>query len=390
MIATVVAFLICAAWFAVLIRTARGLPALPDLPRGLPLPDKPPLVSVIVAAKEEQDNIQETIKHLMRQSYPRLEIVAVNDRSNDATGARLEELKAWSESRPNDGPPLRVVHITQLPDGWLGKNHAMYQGYRLARGSFLLFTDADVLFQPDAIRDAVAYALRESAEHITLLPRLKSRSFLLKAFVHYFMFCLCLIYPPWLANRDDLRRGGIGVGAFNLIRRDAYEAIGTHEALRMRPDDDLRLGALVKKAGLRQRVVPGADRIGVEWYKSLKEAIKGLEKNIYAGLGYRVSLAVSAVAGQLLFFVLPLFAPLWARGAAFWLFLLADLLFALTYLAVVRRINGERGEDVLALHAAVPVLVWVLTRSIWLAHKRKGVYWRGTFYALNELKRRFR
>src|SRR5690606_24790643 len=130
-------------WGTALVRTWLGMQLIRSVPEGLPLPSQPPLVSVIIAAKEEQENIQETIRHLMKQTYPRIEIIAVNDRSNDATGARMEALKAWSDKRPECGPTLRVIHITQLPQGWLGKNHALYQGYLQARGSYLLFTDAD-------------------------------------------------------------------------------------------------------------------------------------------------------------------------------------------------------------------------------------------------------
>jgi len=388
--ATIAALALCIVWGFVFVRTYLGMPSVRGVPSGLPLPDKPPLVSVVVAAKEEQDNIQATIKHLMRQTYPRLEIIAVNDRSSDATGTRLEALKAWSDGRPERGPSLRIIHVTHLPGGWLGKNHALYQGYQQARGSYLLFTDADVRFEPDAIRDTVAYAIRQGADHVTLLPKLEARTFWLRAFVHYFLFSICLLVPPWVGNRDDQRRYGVGVGAFNLIRREAYEGIGTHRAFAMRPDDDLRLGMLVKQRGYRQRVAAGAKRIAVEWYPTLRDAVRGLEKNLYSGFRYRPALALAGVFGQLALMALPLTAPLWSRGPSLGLFLLADALLVLVYLQHVRKLADERGGEAAALPAVVFLLVWVLARSVWLAHARKGVYWRGTFYSLEELRRRYR
>lgn len=388
--AVIIASLLCLVWGVLLARTILGLKSVRDVPDGLPLQGVPPLVSVIIAAKEEQESIQETIRHLMRQTYPRIEIVAVNDRSNDATGARLEALKAWSDKRPEAGPTLRIIHVTQLPDGWLGKNHALYQGYLQARGMYLLFTDADVRFAPNAIRDALAYALQQSADHVTLLPKMESKTLWLKAFVHYFLFSLCLIIPPWTGHKEGRRRQGLGVGAFNLIRREAYEAIGTHRAFRMRPDDDLRLGAMVKQAGFRQRVAAGAERIAVEWYPSLRHAVLGLEKNLYSGFRYRLPLALSAIVGQLALLALPLTAPLWSRGAALPLFLLADAAIVAVYLLHVRALNKESGKEAALLPASVFLLVYVLARSVWLAHLRKGVYWRGTFYSLEELRRRFR
>jgi len=383
------AFALCIAWGIVWARIRLKRASIGPLPADRPEPAKPPLVSVIVAAKEEQEHIQETIRHIMRQTYARMEIIAVNDRSNDATGAKLEALKAWSADRPGDGPPLKVIHVTSLPEGWLGKNHALYQGYLQAKGTYLLFTDADVRFEPNTVRDTVSFALEERADHVTLLPKLIAGRFWLRAFVHYFLFSLCLFLPPWLGNDDRQRKRGIGVGAFNFIRRDAYEAIGTHRAFRMRPDDDLRLGMLVKQSGGRQRVAGGADRIAVEWYPTLTAAAVGLEKNLYAGFAYRLPAALAAAAAQLLCFVLPLTAPIWSRGPALGLWLMADVFLVLSYLSLVRAFNGERGTEALALPVSALMLVTILLRSVFLAHRNKGVYWRGTFYSLDELKRRF-
>lgn len=385
----IAALVLCIFWSLTFARVRLKLPTVRDLPAGLALPEQAPLVSVIVAAKEEQDSIQETIRHLYHQTYRRMEIIAINDRSNDSTGARLDELKAWSDGKPSDGPAMRVIHITHLPAGWLGKNHAAYQGYLQSKGSYLLFTDADVRFEPNTIRDAVAYALQHHADHVTLLPKLEAKTFWLRAFVRYFLFGICMLIPPWIGNNDNQKRLGMGVGAFNLIRRDAYEGIGTHRKLSMRPDDDLRLGMLVKQAGFRQRVLSGAKRLSVEWYPTLKEAVRGLEKNLYAGFGYRLWKVSLGMLGQLAFYAFPLTAPLWSRGPALGLFLVADLFLIGTYLLHVRRLSNENGIEAAALPATVFLLVAVFIRSVALAHYRKGVYWRGTFYSLEEMKKLF-
>ena len=242
-------------WLAVLLeyrRYARAIPKLsasaePDLTAadGKTLP----LVSVILAAKEEEASIIETVKHLQSQTYPRLEIIAVNDRSSDQTGAKLDALKQWAE-RSDDFPvPITVVHITRLPAGWIGKNHALYQGFQQARGQLLLFTDADVRFQPQAIASAVRYMRREQADHITAVPAMPANGFWLRAFVHYFLFALSMFVKPWRAGDDRSRKHSIGIGAFNLVTRKAYEAAGTHRAIALRPDDDLQLGARIKQIG---------------------------------------------------------------------------------------------------------------------------------------------
>lgn len=377
-------------WAIVLLRTYFGLRTIPDLPDNAPLPDRLPLVSVIIAAKEEQETIGETVRHLLQQTYRRMEIIAVNDRSSDATGANLEALKAWSAGKDNSRIPLKVIHITQLPEGWLGKNHALYQGFLQSKGSFLLFTDADVRFHPDAVRDSVAYAMQEEADHVTLSPKLLSKEFWLRAFVHYFLFSLFMLLAPWRVNSNKQRSFGMGIGAFNLIRRSAYESIGTHRALAMRPDDDLRLGVLVKRHGFKQRIAVGTARIAVEWYTSFREAMKGLEKNLYSGFGYRFSLAAGGILGQLLLFVAPFVLVPFARGLEFFVLCAVDGTIAATYVLCTRHMNKETGREAFVLPIAALLLIVVLARSVWLAHRRAGVFWRGTFYSLHDLRRMFK
>ncbi|WP_159885122.1 glycosyltransferase family 2 protein [Paenibacillus puerhi] len=345
-----------------------------------------PLVSVIIAAKEEESTIADTVKHLLGQTYPRIEIIVVNDRSQDGTGLKLDELKSWSESRDGITVPLRIIHITSLPPGWIGKNHALYQGYVQARGKYLLFTDADVLFSPDTVSDAVAYMQQERADHLTLAPRMRTKGFWLTAFVRYFFFTLCLYIRPWRSNDDLQHQHGMGVGAFNMLTRRAYEAIGTHRDFAMRPDDDLELGRRVKRRRLRQRLASGTEHIEVEWYTSLGEAIRGLEKNLFSGFGYRLWLAVLGIAGQLLLFLLPLFAWLWAPGWTAWCFGASGLLMIAVYIRLIRSITGEGGRELVALPATILLLVYVVGRSVWLTISQGGIYWRGTFYSLKELR----
>ncbi|MEF3313190.1 glycosyltransferase family 2 protein [Paenibacillus sp. GYB004] len=375
-------------WLVMLLSASAGLKLLRPLPFAPAAKRKgeTPLVSVIVAAKEEEASITDTVRYLLEQDYPRLEIIAINDRSQDDTGRRLDELKRWSEKRPSTAIPLKVVHITALPEGWLGKNHALYQGYLQAKGSYLLFTDADVRFRSTAIRDALSYAESSGADHLTLTPLMIARSFWLRAFVQYFMFSLNLFLRLWRANDDRQIKFGTGIGAFNLITRKAYEAIGTHRALAMRPDDDLRLGALVKRAGFKQRLLIGKNHLEVEWYPTLQEAVKGLEKNLFSGFGYRLPMAVFGMLGQLLAFFGPfaglLLLPTWGGFA----YAASAAILVGLYVASTRRMSKDSGKEAWALPAAVWMLIVVLSRSVYLTLRRGGIYWRGTFYPLDRLR----
>ncbi|HEX7055905.1 MAG TPA: glycosyltransferase family 2 protein [Bacilli bacterium] len=359
------------------------------LPNAAEAKERLPLVSVIVAAKEEAENIAATVRSLMGQKLARMELIVVNDRSRDATGVRAELLKKEFALREKPPFPLKTVHITALPEGWLGKNYALYQGYLQARGSMLLFADADVRFDRDVVKDALAYMSAQQIDHLTLIPDLQAEGFWLKAFVRYFLFSLSLVRPPWLANMDKQKKYGFGVGAFNLMKRSVYEAIGTHKAIAMRPDDDLELGMRIKQGGYRQRVMTGTGRLEVKWYNSLAEAFQGLEKNLFAGFRYNPLLAFIAVSMQLMLGVLP-FAGLFSPDLPLAIVSLAAVvLFAGAYLFAAGRISQDKPWDVLVLPVSALLVAYAIARSACLAVLRGGIYWRGTFYPLRELRRKF-
>jgi glycosyltransferase involved in cell wall biosynthesis len=337
-------------------------------------------LSVIVPARNEELGVRAALESLLRADYPDLEIIAVDDRSTDRTGAILDALAREYPDR------LRVLTVCELPPGWLGKNHALWLGSRAASGAWLLFTDADVVFDPTCLRRAVVYAGRERLDHLTLAPRLLARGYWLNAFVDFFLYAFTLFQRPDLAN-EPRSRVGIGVGAFNLIRREAYAAIGTHRTFSLHPDDDMRLGKRVKRLGLRQRVLNGSDLLAVDWYPSLGSAIRGLEKNAFAAGGnYSVPLTLGSVALIVATLVLP-YAAIWrARGVARWLLAGTIGVQAVSFV-VTGRLNSRRA---LRYVPAFPLLAllfcYAILRSAALALRHGGIRWRETFYPLAELR----
>src|SRR5262245_16515283 len=184
-----------------------------------------PRVSVIIPARNEQRNLARALRSVLNQDYPGLEIIAINDRSTDQTGNILHGLA-------RDHAALRVLDVAELPAGWLGKNHAAYLGAGHARGELLLFTDADVVMQPGTIRKAVCHLSRSGLDHLTVSPEVEMPGLLLHMFVAAFSVFFLTLMRPWKA-RDPRSRHFIGIGAFNLVRRAAYEAAGTHRAIAM-------------------------------------------------------------------------------------------------------------------------------------------------------------
>jgi hypothetical protein len=337
-----------------------------------------PKVSLIVAARDEEQDIEACTRSLLALDYPELELISVDDRSTDATGAILDRIAAAD-------PRLRVLHVRELPPGWLGKNHALHLGASVASGELLLFTDADVEFAPDAIRGAVATFEAAQLDHLTLGPGMRLPGLGIAASVAYFARQIALLQRPWRAPSP--RSGAhIGVGAFNLVRGTAYRGAGGHERIALRPDDDIKLGKILKEAGYRQELQNAPDALRVTWYGSVGEFVRGLEKNVLSGLDYHGALALACFAALLAFELLP-WVVLVAGGPEARVAAAATIALSVAMLAAILfHLRGPVAACLLQPFAAL-VFIYACTRSIVLAYIRGGVYWRGTFYSLAELKR---
>lgn len=372
-----VVFLAVVVPFALLARHRHAIPRLPATDEELALPR----LSVVVPARDEAAAIGRAAASLLAQDYPDLEIVAVDDRSSDATGGVLRGLAA-NDSR------LVSLRVDELPAGWLGKNHALWRGAQLATGTWLLFTDADVVFGRDALRRAVGYAVREGLDHLTLAPRLVSRGLLLRAFVAFFGYAFIALWGAYLAN-DPKSRRGVGIGAFNLVRRDAYEAIGTMRALSLRPDDDIRLGRRLRAFGFRQRVLNGRDVISLEWYPSLGAALAGLEKSLYSTSEYRIADAAGVVLYLVATMVWPYLGAVLLGGVDRLLLLVVIACLAVGLLETYRQSIGPLTPGAFLVAALLPLsalcFAYAIARSVFLA-ERRGVTWRGTRYPLSLLR----
>jgi glycosyltransferase involved in cell wall biosynthesis len=369
-------------WCLFFIIHLRGLRLFLELPFVYKKLDTEPLVSVIIAAKDEEKTIGPTIASLFKQSYKNLEIIVVNDRSTDRTSKVVEQIQSA------DAPQVKLINIEDLPAGWLGKNNAMYKGYMHSKGDYLLFTDADIEFAPDTVRSAVSYFSQYQVDHITLMPFFIAKSFWLRGFVHLFAVFLYATKWPWKPNDDKQTKQGIGFGAFNMLTRDAYEKIGTHKELKLRPDDDLQLGMKVKQSGLKQRYMIGADHIKVEWYPSLTEANKGLEKNIFAGINYSLPALFFVIMSILLFYLSP-FIGIWFMSGWQQIALALTILFIVgVYLLYSIKVLKDTAYEVVVLPLLILIYLYIFIRSCILILRRGGMYWRGTFYSLEELKQK--
>lgn len=343
-----------------------------------PLADGLPKVSAVIAACDEERGIEAALRSVLSLDYPGLEVIVVDDRSSDSTPAILARVA-------RDKPGLRLVRVESLPAGWLGKNHALHRGAAAASGEFLLFTDADVVYEPTAVRRALAAMRAGRLDHLTVSPELRMRGTLLNMFAGTFILFFDIFVEPWKA-KDPRSHAHVGIGAFNLVRASAYKAVGGHAAIAMRPDDDLKLGKIIKKAGFRQDILFGLGMIKVAWYNSVPELVRGLMKNTFAGIGYSTTMAAAAIVSIFVVFFLPFLGMVFASGTT------QALSAAAVAALVFAHIDNTRFTGLPAWHAAglpVTLLLWlyIIARSTLTTLARGGIVWRGTFYPLAELRR---
>jgi cellulose synthase/poly-beta-1,6-N-acetylglucosamine synthase-like glycosyltransferase len=262
-------------WIVEAIVIARGVRSIPSLEDAVPLRDSDcPSISILFTGRDEAEKLPGALETLLSLDYPGYEVVAVDDRSEDATGSILKAA-AEKDSR------LKSVRVDSLPSGWLGKPHGLQQAYKESNGEWIVFTDADVHFAPDVLRRAVALLREKGWEHLTLLGAPKMFTAGEKIVLTFFGLGFAIGTRPWSVS-NSRSSAYMGVGAFQMIRRSAYEKMGTHRRLAMEVVDDVKLGKLVKEAGIRSGVAKAGDAVSVHWHSGLRNTIRGTTKNFFA------------------------------------------------------------------------------------------------------------
>ena len=230
----------------------------------------PPL-SVLIPACNEAASIELTALGLLEQTYSDLQLILINDRSTDETGAIIDRLAAENEK-------ITAIHIDVLPDGWLGKVHALYVATEQAAGEWLLYTDADVHFEPNALVELMQFAQAHEIDHLAGLPRMKPSGVLLEiAIAAFYTSSMFFVSAKRVANVDDPL--AVGVGALNLVRASVLKQTEGFEWLKMETIDDVGLGLMMKRGGGRAMVARAVEQISLEWYQDITEMAGGLEKN---------------------------------------------------------------------------------------------------------------
>ena len=374
---TLLAAFTLAGWLWLGYDLLRGRQAILQLANALPASVGLPGISIVVAARDEAQHLPAALESWLALDYPDLEIMVVDDRSKDGSAALLDRFARRDER-------LRVMHVSELPDGWLGKTHALETGRRAATRPWLLFTDAHVEFAPDTLRRAMQLVMRERLDHLALAPRVRARTGMLKVMLLHFTLSFALAVRPHRVRRVA-DSAAVGIGAFNLVRTEALETIGGLAAVRLCPDDDVQLGRALKQAGANQAFGYAGDRLALDWYPSAPAMLRGLEKGSFAFLDFSLPRVVLASLGIGLAELWPVAGLLFTGGPARALNLAVCGLLSLLAWGACRDLRLPAGYALSWPLGAVLILA-ALWNSALRILQRGGLVWRDTFYGLAELR----
>jgi glycosyltransferase involved in cell wall biosynthesis len=338
-----------------------------------------PLISMVIPGCNEGETIEAALHSLLQVDYPHLEIVLVNDRSTDQTGAVMDQF-ALMDRR------VKVVHVQSLPAGWLGKVHALDRGLSVTTGEWILFSDADVHFAADALKNAIVFCLKDHLDFLTAIPEVVTRSSVLQVVIAQLFHQASLFFNPKRIN-DPAHRACYGQGAFMLLRKSMYLRSERLEWLKMEVVDDTGLALLMRRAGARMGAVSGLNQIRIEWYPSVQAFLKGIEKNAFAFSQYSLGILLSFTGSLLMVFLGFTVAPWFCGSSAYGLFSSAALLlyvFAIHHqLKVMMKVKPWTAFVFPLSFVILPLL---FLRASLITLRRGGVNWRGTFYSLKTLK----
>jgi glycosyltransferase involved in cell wall biosynthesis len=331
--------------------------------------------SVVIAARDEEPRIEQTVLHLLAQQRVEIEVIVVDDRSKDKTGERVRKLA-------EKDPRVRLIRVNNLPEGWLGKCHACHLGAEAATGEWILFTDADCWLKADVVARAACVSESQGVDHIALTPGLAKCSLGTQAWHLAFLISLANLISG--VNRDR-PRAYFGLGAFNLVRTSAYRACGGYEALRLTVLDDVKLGLLLRRAGKRTRAFIGGDDVECHWGSTISSMVRVMEKNYFAAIDYRSGIALLASSIGMLLLSAAVLGPFTGTVAGLAAGI-APFSFILPAWGFAQKLGWSWRTAVLTPFI-FPVLLFAVLNSVFVTLRQGGVRWRETFYSLETLRK---
>jgi chlorobactene glucosyltransferase len=347
-----------------------------------------PRVTILIPAKDEGERIRACITSALEQDYPKFNVIAINDRSTDNTGAIMDEM-----ARAN--PKLKVIHIRdgELREGWTGKCNALHTAVSHADGDFLLFMDSDVVIARDALSVTAARAAAHLYDVLSLLPKLESHTLWEGVLIPLASAGVLMMYAVALTNKEYIPNSAFANGQYLFIRRTVYDEMGGHERVKDKFCEDVEIARYLKPRGHKVKISWGTDFVAVRMYNSLASIFRGWSRSFYAtslGRPWRI------LAG-IVFIFLSCYSVFVAAGWSVyramhpssiqgigeswqWLAVTAVHLGAmLFFIGVIYRWTGNRRRYAWLFPIGAGMMIGIFLKALRMCVTNK-VEWRGTSY----------
>jgi chlorobactene glucosyltransferase len=348
-------------------------------------PSNAPLISVCIPARNEERNIRDCVEAVLNQTYPNFEVIVVDDRSADST---LEILHSIQNDK------LKIINGSELPSGWAGKPHALYQAANAGdkRSEWLCFIDADTFLAPEALASCYIKAIETNADLFTMMTFQITVTFWERVVLPLVMTALSVGFSPRKVN-DPKRKDAIANGQFIFIKHSVYDAIGGHESVKDQIVEDKAISEKVKWSGYRLIVADGMQVARTRMYTSLAEMWEGWTKNIYLGLREQIGLMLLGAFGALVTVIAALVLPLWPLLGLLWFLrnggwlAIIIILQSLILWGVLIYVRGMVAHNMniprwyaLTTPLGAAIFAAMMFTSTWNVISGQGVTWRGRKY----------
>lgn len=342
----------------------------------------PPLVSVLIPARNEAENIHRCLSSLSKQDYPNLEIIVLDDNSTDRTSEVVQEF-AVKDSR------ISLVNGAPLKKGWLGKCFACHQLAKQAKGDYFVFTDADTLHFGNTISKALAALINNKLDALSIYPSQITVTFHERMTVPFINFAILSFMPLVLVKKAKSAFFSTGIGQFFLFKREVYEKFGGHESVKGEILEDIHISKQVKKFGYKIMVFDGSNNIFCRMYHNFDEVINGFSKFIFAAFDYNgfmemIAMSFFSIIFMVPFLLLPMGVFIFSWSGRVITFTIIQICIILVIKIILSMRFKNRILDVLLTPVSVAYMVLIAGNSYFQAKLGKGIYWKGRTYSVKD------
>lgn len=340
------------------------------------------LVSVLIPARNEAENIGRCLRSLSKQDYPNMEILVLDDNSEDGTGQVVKNLA-------KKDPRIKLLKGKPLKKGWLGKNYACHQLSKAAKGEYFVFTDADTLHFNNSISSAVCSLKANGLDALSVYPKQIMVTIHERMVVTFINFAILTLMPLILIKRSKNPLFCTAIGQFLLFKRDVYESIGGHESIAPEILDDVHISKQVKRGGYRFMIFDGSNNIYCRMYSNLSEVVKGFSKFIFAAFNFNIYTLAAVLSFILVLFLFPFILLPLGFFVFEWSGLIINLMILQIFLVFIIKITlsfrfRTRILDVLLHPLSMIYIILIAVNSVFQAKFGQGVAWKGRKYVIGD------